>query len=281
MGLETALVLAKEGDRVFGTVLNEAERQQVLAEAARRGVTVEPLIVDVTQPATVAAGVAQVIAQTGRIDLLVQFAGIGLRGFFEDLSLEEIRRVYEVNVFGSMVVTQAVLPHMRLARRGRILLTTSIGGRIGAMTISGYSSSKFAVEGFGECLRQELRPFGIWVSLLEPGLIKTPHFTAHRNRAARAKDPASPYYPWFCQHEHLVDQILDRGSFSAHDVANQVSRILNARAPKLRYVVGRNAKIVFALRRYIPGEWFESVYWAITRRMVTRPSKQILELSGK
>jgi len=193
LGLETALYLAGRGYRVFGTHLTGPERETILHEALSRGVIVSPIAMDVTNRASIDAAVATIIAEAARIDGLIHFAGMGLRGFFEDLAIEEIRRVYEVNVFGIMQVTQSVLPHMRAQRRGRIIVTTSAGGRMGSMSISGYASSKFAAEGFAECLWQELQPFNIHVSLLEPGLVSTPHFTLNRNRGARALDPTGVY----------------------------------------------------------------------------------------
>jgi NAD(P)-dependent dehydrogenase (short-subunit alcohol dehydrogenase family) len=281
MGLETALFLASKGYRVFGGILTEAEGEALLQEAAKRSVVLTPLVLDVTDGEAIRNQVAHVLGETGRIDGLIHFAGLGLRGFFEDLSMQEIRRVYDVNVFGAMELTQAVLPSMRQHRRGRIVITSSAAGRMGSMSIGGYSSSKFALEGFAECLAQEVRPFDIFVSLLEPGLIQTPHFTINRNRARRATDPSSPYYPWFCQHEHLVDGILARNRFTTQDVARLVHCILTARRPKLRYLIGANAKVVLWLRRYIPGEWFDRFYWPILRKMVTSPRNRVTTLSGK
>jgi len=280
MGLECALHLAASGYRVFGCVLNEAEEAELRAEAEGRGVGLRSLRMDVTRSAEIRAAVDTVVAEAGRIDALVHFAGLGLRGFFEDLTLEEVRRVYDVNVFGAMAVTQAVLPHMRLAGRGRIVFTTSVAGRMGSMSISGYASSKFAVEGFGECLFQEVAPFGIRVSLLEPGLISTEHFTRNRNRAARAVDPASPYYAWFCQHEKIVDDLLRRNRVTKSDVARLVQRILTARRPRLRYVVGVKPRLILSLRRHVPGELFERVYWGVVRRLVTTPARPARGLSG-
>ncbi len=280
LGLETALLLASRGRNVYGSVLTSGEESQLREHAERRGVSVEILRIDVTDEEQAKAGIQQVLSRAGRIDALVYFAGLGLRGFFEDLTLEEIRRVYEVNVFGAMAMAKAVLPDMRRTKSGRIVLTSSVGGRMGSMTISGYASSKFALEGFGECLRQEVAPFGIHVSLLEPGLVATPHFTVNRNRARNAVNASSPYYAWFCQHEHIVDGILERSSFGPREVAETVNEILQARHPKLRYVVGRNAKLVLACRRYIPGSIFENIYWAILRRMVTRPRRQADSLSS-
>lgn len=281
LGLETALFLAERKYSVFGTVFTKNDRETLAAESARREVQVHSVPMDVTKSEDIRTQVDRIIHEAGRLDALVHFAGMGLRGFFEDLSMEEIRRVYDVNVFGVMELTQAVLPHMRENRRGRIVITSSAAGRMGSMSISGYCSSKFALEGFAECLAQEVRPFNIFVSLLEPGLIWTPHFGPNRNRARRAKDPASPYYRWFCQHEHIVDRILARSQFDAGDVARAVHRILNARRPRLRYMVGRQAKTIVSLRRHIPGEWFDRFYWPMLRRMVTSPRVQASGLSGE
>ena len=233
---------------------------------------------DVTNEGEVKEALSRIIEESHRIDALVHFAGMTLRGFFEDLSLTEIKKVFDVNVFGTMTVVQQVLPIMRRQQSGRIILTTSVAGRIGTMSIAGYASSKFAIEGFGECLAQEVAPFGIHVSLLEPGLVKTPNFSVHRNRAKAATDPKSVYYKWFCQHEHIVDTMLEKNRFTPEDVAITVSRILKARHPKLRYIVGFKAKLIVGLRRYIPGEIFERFYFGLVKRLVTRPRNQILVL---
>lgn len=271
MGMETALHLASLGHHVYGSVCTASEQLALAAEARARNVSIELLQFDVTREDQVQPAIASMMATTGRIDNLVQFVGIGLRGFFEDLDISEIERVFQVNLFGLMRVTQAVLPHMRKARSGRIVLTSSVGGRMASMGIGGYASSKFAIEGWGESLHQEMAPFNIQVALLEPGLIRTPHFGVHRNVSRRAADPASPYYAWFRRHEGLVDGILAKNKFTTADVARVVEEILSARRPRLRYVVGTNARLVLGLRRYIPGEWFESVYWRAIRRAVTRP----------
>ncbi len=270
--MESAVYLASRGFRVFGSVLTDAVAEALKNTASERGVSVDILHTDVTRPDEIERSLHSILSAAGTLEGLVQFAGMGLRGFFEDLTLEEIRRVFDVNLFGMMAVTRAVLPVMRKARHGRIILTSSVGGRMASMSIGGYASSKFAVEGFGECLRQEMAPFNVQVSLLEPGLIHTPHFTVNRNRARGAMDTASPYYSWFRRHEELVDGILARNRFGAPDVARTVFRILTARRPRLRYLVGTKAKLVVNLRRYLPGELFERIYWAMVRRVVTRPS---------
>jgi len=279
MGLECALQLDAAGYRVFATVRDADESRAFATAALAAGRRLVCRTMDVTRTHDVRAGVESVVSEANGLDALVVFAGIGLRGFFEDLGLDEVRRVFDVNMFGTMALVQAVLPHMRAARRGRIVLTTSAAGRMGSMSISGYASSKFAVEGFAECLWQEVRPLGIHVSLLEPGLVLTEHFTRNRNRASRAVDPASPYYTWFCQHESLVDGLLRRGRITKADVARMVLRILAAPRPRLRYPVGVRLKLILALRRHVPGEWFERLYWGLVRRMVTRPRRLAQGLS--
>lgn len=277
LGMETALHLAKNGRRVFGSVLTEEEGSRLRSAAQQAGVSIEVVTFDVTDEDAVRRAVDRIAEQAG-LDELVHFAGIGLRGFIEDLEMDEIRRVFDINAFGSMHVARAAIPHMRKRRSGRMILTTSIAGRMASMSIGGYASSKFAVEGFAEALHQELYPFGVYVSILEPGLIATPHFTVHRNRGKRAVDPNSPYYSWFTRHEALVDGILARQSFTAADVAEVVRKALDSRRPRLRYVVGRKANLVLSLRRHIPGELFERIYWSFARKIVT--GKPPAPLSG-
>ena len=281
MGLTASLYLAARNYRVYGTVLTSEEGEYLDREARSRNLSVGVVPMDITKADQIEAAVSGLLRETGRLDGVVHFAGLGLRGFFEDLSMEEIRKVFDVNVFGVMALTQAVLPHMRQRRQGRIIITTSAAGRIGSMTISGYCSTKFALEGLAECLYQEMYPLGVHVSVLEPGLIQTPHFTINRNRAKRAMDPASPYYRWFCQHEYLVDKLLANNKFTTEDIAREVYRILRARKPRLRYTVSAKLKVVLALRSYLPASLFEGIYWGSVRRMVTAPRVQATGLSNE
>ena len=217
--------------------------------------------------------------EAGRLDALVQFAGMGLRGFFEDLALDEIQRVYDVNVFGTMTVTQVMLPLIK-ASRGRVVMTTSIAGRIGSMSISGYASSKFArrrvrrVPGAGDGAIRRGRVAPRAGARVDGSLHAQPE-------PRQARDgPAGPYYRWFCQHEQIVDDLLRRNRFTPRDVAAVVETILRARRPRLRYVVGAKARLVVSLRRHLPGEFFERVYWGLVRRMVTAPKHQAAGLSA-
>ena len=273
IGLATSLHLAEKGFRVYASVPDPDQREGIDRAARERGVALSVISLDVTNPSSIESAVGTVLAETGGIFGLVNNAGLGLRGFFEDLSTEEIRSLFDVNVFGAMAVTRSVLPHMRSARRGRIVLISSAGGRNGAMTLTAYCAGKFALEGFGESLAMEVAAFGLNVSLIEPGLVMTPHFTVHRGRARRATDPEGPYYRWFVQHEQLVDEVLRARHITADDVAKAVGRSLLDRSPRLRYVVGWRARLLLALQRRLPGELFERLYSRQVVRMVTRPRK--------
>jgi NAD(P)-dependent dehydrogenase (short-subunit alcohol dehydrogenase family) len=267
-GLETALRLGARGFDVYASVPDLAQEPAVAMAAAAKGVRLQVLPLDVTDPATIERAVAAVVERSGGVFGLVNNAGLGLRGFFEDLAEDEVRRLFDVNVFGAMAVTRAVLPHMRAAGRGRIVFVTSAGGRVAAMTLSGYCAAKFALEGAGESLSLEVAPLGISVSLIEPGLVMTPHFTVHRGRARAAVDPASPYHAWFLRHEALVDGILSKRRIASADVAAAVDKALSDRRPRLRYVVGLGARAMIALHRYLPAEPFRRVYTAQVVRRV-------------
>jgi NAD(P)-dependent dehydrogenase (short-subunit alcohol dehydrogenase family) len=272
-GRSTALLLAARGFRVYGTV-QTGQREDLEKAALEHGVELRVLDLDVTRAESVASAVGTVVAESGGVFAVVNCAGVGLRGFFEDLSDEEIRTAFDVNFFGVLAVTRAVLPHMRSAGEGRIVMMSSAGGRIAAMTLSGYCAGKFALEGFSESLALETAACGVVVSILEPGLVATPHFTVHRGRAKAALDPGSPYRVWFSRHEALVDEILETGRITSEDVASAVHRALSARRPRRRYVVGWRPKLLVALRRLLPDLWFDRLYLRESVRrvsMVRRP----------
>jgi len=273
IGLATALHLAKRGFRVYASIPEMGQQEEMDRASAERGVSLRILQLDVTDQESIQSAVDTIIDESGGIYGVVNSAGLGMRGFFEDSSDEEIRRLFDVNVFGIMSVTRTVMRHMRLARRGRIVILSSSAGRIASMTISAYSAGKFALEGFGESLAMEVAPFGLYVSLIEPGLVMTPHFTTYRGQTKGAVDPDSPYYDWFIKHEKMVDEILATRRITPDDVAKTVSRALTARRPKLRYVVGWRAQLLISMRGHLPGELFERLYFKQLTRMVTKTTK--------
>ncbi len=272
LGLEMSLHLAAQGYRVFATIPLDEQRAHVAGEAAARGVTLRLLLLDVTDPASIADAVTTVMAEHGNLYGLINNAGISLRGYFEDCDDDEIRRVYEVNVFGGMNVTRAVLPHMRAAGRGRIIFISSVGGRIASMARTAYCSSKFAVEGFAESLYQELLPLGIRVSVVAPAIIKNERWTVHRGLARRADDPAGPYHAWFVREEALADELVNSSPTTNRDVALAVEQLLADARPRLHTVVGRRANLAVLLRRLLPETVFERALLARAVRRVTGES---------
>ena len=270
LGLETALHLAANGFRVFASVRSLASRDDVLAAAAERGVELEVLQLDLADPSTIEEAVETVVDETGGIFGLVNNGGVGLRGAVEDSSEEEIRRVFETNVFGTVAVTQGVLPHMREAGCGRIVTITSVGGRVPGFGVSIYCSSKFAQEGLAEGLALELAPFGIQSIIVEPGIIKTPRWAEHRGTAEGARDSSSPYHARFWASEAIADRIVERSPTTPADVATTVASALTDPNPRLRYVVGRGASTVVFLRRHLPERVFERLYYGGQLRRLER-----------
>jgi NAD(P)-dependent dehydrogenase (short-subunit alcohol dehydrogenase family) len=272
LGREIALHLAKHGFRVYATMRDLRQADGLLASARERNTQLRVLPLDVIDHDSIESAVRTILAENGSIYAVINNAGVGLRGYFEDLADEEIREVFEANVFGVMAVTRAALPHMRAAGRGRLIFISSVGGRIGSLGVSAYCATKFAVEGFAESLFQEIAPLGLQVVLIEPGIVKTERWAANRGTAKGARCQSSPYYAWFCQAEKEADQLVAASTATPEDVARVVYRALTTDRPKLRYMIGRKAKFAVALRRWLPGEAFERLYFGIVMRRVTGPS---------
>jgi len=271
-GRETAFYLAERGFQVYASMRDMTRRADLDGAAARRQVNLSVLPLDVTDQVSVNTALQTVVEESGGIYGVVNVAGQFVRGYFEDLLESEIRQVFETNVFGSMAIARAALPYMRAARRGRMVFITSVAAKIGAPCGCGYGASRFAQEGFAESLSQEVTPLGMHVSLIEPGITKTEKWTFDRGAAARARDTTSPYYDWFCRAERIFNRAMQSSPITALNVAQAVHQALTARQPRLRYVVGRRASLVIALRRYLPGELFERLYFGEVMRRVTGSS---------
>ena len=274
LGLETALHLAAEGFRVYAGVRDPASGNVVERAAADRGVALKVVRCELGDHESMTAAVATVVEETNGIYGLVNNGGIGLRGAVEDCSEEEIRRVFETNVFGTIALIRAVLPHMRIANCGRIVTVTSVGGRVPGFGVSIYCSSKFAQEGLGEGLALELAPFGIQSIIVEPGIIKTERWAAHRGTATGAEDPSGPYHGLFWASEAMADEIVERSPTRPADVARTIHAALTAEQPRLRYVVGRGASVVIFLRRHLPEPVFERLYFGGQLRRVERAARR-------
>lgn len=237
IGLVTARALVKAGYRVFGT------SRKPVADAG--GVTMR--VCDVTDEASVKGLVEDVVRQAGRIDLLVNNAGIGLLGAAEESSIAQAQRLFDVNVFGVARVVNAVLPLMRAQQGGRIINMSSILGLIPSPFNAFYASTKHAVEGYTESLDHEVRRFGIRAVLVEPGVTRT----AFEENLTRADRPISAYADDRTRSETLMRQWVEDGD-SPQVVADAVVKAATAIKPKLRYSAGKQSGQVSALRRYLP-----------------------------
>jgi NAD(P)-dependent dehydrogenase (short-subunit alcohol dehydrogenase family) len=246
IGEATALRLSGAGCRVFAA----ARRTDRMSGLAARGIPVVPL--DVTDDASASAAVAHVLAETGRIDVLVNNAGYGSYGAVEDVPIDEARAQFEVNLFGAARLTQLVLPGMRERRSGRIINISSMGGRITTPLGAWYHATKFAVEGFSDTLRMELRGFGIDVVVIEPGSIRTEWGAI----AARQLEQASGTGAYAGQARAMAATLGAESSASRYSppsvVADAILRAVRARWPRSRYVVGYGARPLLLLKLALP-----------------------------
>jgi NAD(P)-dependent dehydrogenase (short-subunit alcohol dehydrogenase family) len=237
IGLVTAKALVKAGYRVFGT-----SRKPI---ADSQGITM--LICDVTDDASVQALITEIVEQTGRIDLVVNNAGIGLLGGAEESSIAQAQRLFDVNVFGVARVVNAVLPVMRKQKGGRIVNMSSILGLIPSPYNAFYASTKHAVEGYSESLDHEVRSFGIRVVLVQPGVTRT----SFEENLTRADQPLSVYQSERVRSENLMRTWVEKGD-DPQVVADTVVKAATAKMPKLRYSAGKQSGQVRSLRRFMP-----------------------------
>lgn len=242
IGLATAQALAKAGYRVFGT-----SRKAV---ADPQGVTM--LICDVTDDASVRDMVSDIVRQTGRLDLVVNNAGIGLIGGAEESSIAQAQRLFDVNLFGVARVANAVLPIMRSQKSGRIINMSSILGLIPSPFNAFYASTKHAIEGYSESLDHEVRPYGIRVVLVEPGVTRT----AFEENLTRADTPLPIYAAERSRMEQLMRRWVETGD-APQVVADTVVKAAADAAPKLRYAAGKQSRQVSLLRRFVPASAFD------------------------
>jgi len=217
------------------------------------------LPLDVTDTDSIAHAVSRAIERFGSIDVLLNNAGFSLIGPFETASPAEVLRQYDTNVFGLMNVTRALLPHFRQRRQGTIINIASIGGRIGFPLYSLYNSTKFAVEGFSESLSHELRPLGIQIKLIEPGVILTDFYG--RSMAMTQNETSSAYEPYASQTLKKLMNVGTRGS-TPEKAARKIFNAARKRNNRLRYSIGADAKLLLFIKRLYP---FRFLRWVLRR----------------
>ena len=255
IGRATALRLDRAGWKVFAGVRREEDAQSLREEG---GANLTPLMLDVTDPQQIGAA-AEAIG--GRLDGLVNNAGAALPSPLETMPIEDFRRQVDLNLSAQVAVTQALLPALRTAR-GRVVFISSIGGRIAFPLTGAYHAAKFAIEAVGDVFRQELRPWGIEVAIIEPGSIDTPIWNRGESSAdeiaSRSPQREALYGKAIEAYREVVKATAERG-IPPEKVAATIERALSSKRPRTRYLVGIDAKLQARLKPLIPTRVFDRV----------------------
>src|ERR1017187_7987440 len=255
-GLLTSIELAKAGFRVVAPSRDLGRRERLDQAATGVAALLDVRALDVTNFDALPAFVDSVVRDYGRLDVLVNNAGFAVAGFAEDIKLEELRYQFETNFFGAVAMTKAVLPAMRRQRSGHIIQVSSIAGLHGSVTVSSYSASKHALEGWSESLRLEINSLGIKVVLVEPGAFQTDIWTRGAVMGAIATKETSPNIQRSLRMRDRVQALPKRNPI---EVARLIATIAQDPNPKLRYLVGRDARIQLAMKRILPWKWYEKL----------------------
>jgi NAD(P)-dependent dehydrogenase (short-subunit alcohol dehydrogenase family) len=234
IGLATALALAKADHTVVATVREEPGRARLLEQAAAAGVKLDVRRLDVTDDTSVAAFVEGVLADHGRIDVLVNNAGIGHRGTLEQLTLAEMASSMDVNFWGVARMTRAVLPAMRQAGRGRVVTVTSMNGLIAMPFSDAYNAAKFAVEGLMEGLAPVMAAFGVHISVVEPGPVRTAFFSNMAGKTG-ALETDDPYTVMIGRYNDALAAAMKGGGETPEGVAAVILEAVTSEAPRFRY----------------------------------------------
>ena len=254
-GLLSSIAMAKVGFRVVATMRDLSRRQRLDQAASSTGAALDVRALDVTKFESLPALVDEIIRDYGTIDVLINNAGFAVGGFAEDIKLEELRRQFDTNFFGAVAMTKAVLPAMRRQHSGHIIMISSIAGLLGSFTVSSYSASKHALEGWSESLRLEVNSLGIKVVLVEPGAFQTGIWTS----AVMGENATRETSPNIQRSLRMRDRIRTLPKRDPMEVVRKIVAIAQNPDPKLRYVIGRDAKIQLALKRILPWKWNEKI----------------------
>lgn len=255
IGFATSLLLARNGFHTYATMRNLAKSRSILDIAKKEKLPLEVIRLDVDDDKSVKDAVNKIVAEKKRIDVLVNNAGYGLVGCVEDLSIDEVKAIFETNLFGIVRVTQAVLPTMRKQGNGIIVNVSSVAGRISFPVTPAYISTKFALEGLSESMRYELEQFGIKVILVEPGVIRT-DFSGNMKMARKATDPNSPYAQLTKKVSAGLKLLVEHGT-PPEEVAKVILKAITSENPDPRYLVGNDAAIIMEARKNMSDIEFE------------------------
>jgi NAD(P)-dependent dehydrogenase (short-subunit alcohol dehydrogenase family) len=264
-GMLTAIDMARAGFQVVATMRNPNASERCLTlgdeHKVRDHIAVRRL--DITKAAELPGIVAEIVRDHGRIDVLVNNAGYALAGFNEDITEPELRAQLDTNFFGHVAMTKAVIPLMRKQKSGHVIMVSSIAGLVANPMTGSYSSSKFALEGWSESLRIELRSVGIKVVLVEPGAFATDIWEKNVHIGEFARSEKSPNVERAKRFAEVVKTKVHKAD--AWEVARLITRIAQDPNPNLRYLVGKDAKKRFWAKRLLPWRTYEKLVGKYTR----------------
>lgn len=255
IGFATSLLLARNGFYTYATMRNLDKSKKIMEEGKKDNLPLKVIQLDVDDDKSVKTAIDKVVSEKNRIDVLVNNAGYGLIGCVEDLSMEEIRNIFETNLFGTIRVMQAVLPVMRKQRNGIIVNVSSVAGKVGFPVTSAYISTKFALEGLSEAMRYELEQFGIKLVIVEPGAVRT-DFSGNMKAAKKAMDPNSPYAELTQKVSTGLKMLLEHGT-PPEEVAKVILKAVTSDNPDPRYLAGNDAAMIMEARKNMSDAEFE------------------------
>ncbi|MBJ8091082.1 SDR family oxidoreductase [Bacillus cereus] len=256
-GLLTTLELAKKDYFVIATMRNLEKQVELISQATKLNLQqhIQVQQLDVTDQNSI-HNFQLFLKEINRIDLLINNAGYATGGFIEELPVEEYRKQFETNLFGAISITQLVLPFMREQKSGKIINISSISGQVGFPGLSPYVSSKYALEGWSESLRLEVKLFGIDVALLEPGSYNTNIWEVGKQLAENQSDTTSPYKEYMDKIQKHINNGNDTLG-NPIDVANKIVEIAEARRTTLRYPIGKGVKFMIFAKKVLPWRLWE------------------------
>jgi NAD(P)-dependent dehydrogenase (short-subunit alcohol dehydrogenase family) len=255
IGFVTSTILARNGFLTYASMRNLDKEKEIRLVVDKEKIPLKTIQLDVTDSNSVDNAIKSIMEQSGRIDVLVNNAGYGLVGAFEELGIEEIKQQYETNLFGVIRVTQAVLPIMRKQKSGIIVNMSSGAGRFGYPNGSAYVSTKFALEGLSESIAYEVEPFGIKIVLVEPGFVRT-NFSNVVGK--RSQSPNSQYSKMTEKMADNIEQMKLKSS-PPELVANVVLEAVTNKNPNLRYLAGKDVEQWIEQKKNMSDEEFFSM----------------------
>ena len=257
IGYETSLLLARNQIKTYATMRNMSKSQGLIKIASEENLPLNVAQLDVNDDLSVNSTIDKIVKENDGIDILVNNAGYDLFGSLEESSLEEIKQVFETNVFGVIRTTKAVVPTMRKQGNGIIVNISCVDGTVGVFPFTtAYHASKFAIEGFTESLRQELADFNIDIILIEPGGVSS-NFAMNIKIAKGFDSNKSPYAKMAQQVLQGFESLLVAYSSHPSKVAHTILNVLNSPNPELRNPVGKDAESIFKARAHLSDKELE------------------------